>query len=285
MTQTFAPDSPRLLSLTDLELPWYRSIFRSFLMSTLLQASLVALLFTALSNHAVQLKVKQAVTLVMPLDLSPMAPHKPAVMQGGGGGGDRSLLPASKGRLPKVAVRQFVPPSAVVANAAPRLTMEASILAPPDIALPNVTMPNYGDPLGKIGPASNGTGSGGGIGSGKGGGVGSGTGGGTGPGEGGGFGGGVYQIGGGVSKPVAIYSPEPEYSDEGRRARLQGTVIVEVVVDPNGATRNPKVIQSLGLGLDEQALKTLATWRFKPAFKDGKAVAVLADIYVGFHLL
>ncbi len=276
---------PRLLSLSDLELPWYRSIFRSFLMSTLLQASVVALLFTALSNHTVQQKVRQAVTLVMPLELAPSAPPKVAVMKGGGGGGDRSLLPASKGRLPKAAMRQFVPPSAVLNNASPRLTMEAAILAPPDVVLPNVNMANYGDPLGKIGPPSNGTGSGGGIGSGKGGGVGSGSGGGAGPGDGGGFGGGVYAIGGGVTGPVPIYAPEPEYSDEGRRARMQGTVIVELIVDRNGTTRNFKVIQSLGLGLDEQAVKTVATWRFKPGTKDGKPVAVIADIYVGFHLL
>jgi TonB family protein len=277
-------DSPRLLSLSDVGLPWYRSILRSFLMSTLLQACVVALLFTLLSNRTVQLKVKQAVTLVMPLDVAAAAP-KASATKGGGGGGDRSLLPASKGRLPKTAVRQFVPPSAVLHNAAPRLTMEAAILAPPDVVLPNVNMPNYGDPLGKIGPPSSGAGSGGGIGSGKGGGVGSGSGGGVGPGEGGGFGAGVYSIGGGVTKPVPIYAPEPEYSDEGRRARVQGTVIVELIVDPSGKTRNFKVLQSLGLGLDEQALKTVATWRFKPGTKDGKAVAVIADIYLGFHLL
>jgi protein TonB len=276
---------PRLLSLSDVGMPWYRSIFRSFLMSTLLQAVVVALMFTVLSSHAVQVKVKQAVTLVMPLDLAPAAPPKIAAAKGGGGGGDRSLLPASKGRLPKTAVRQFVPPSAVTADLAPRLTMDAAILAPPDVVLPNVNMPNYGDPLGKIGPPSNGTGSGGGIGSGKGGGVGLGSGGGAGPGEGGGFGGGVYSVGGGVTRPVAIYAPEPEYSEEGRKARLQGTVVVELVVDPSGKTRSFKVLQSLGLGLDEQALKAVASWRFRPATKDGKPVAVVADVYVGFHLL
>ncbi|HWD00381.1 MAG TPA: energy transducer TonB [Candidatus Sulfopaludibacter sp.] len=255
------------------------------MISTLLQAGLVALLFTLVSNPAVQVQVRQAVTLVMPLEMAPSIRPKVAAIQGGGGGGDRSLLPASKGRLPKTAVRQFVPPSAVLNNAAPRLTMEPAILAPPDVVLASVNMPNYGDPMGKIGPPSNGTGSGGGIGSGKGGGVGAGTGGGLGPGEGGGFGEGVSAIGGSVSKPIAIYAPEPEYSDEGRRARLQGTVIVELVVDPSGKTRDPKVVKSLGLGLDEQALKAVATWRFKPALKDGKPVAVMADIYVGFHLL
>jgi periplasmic protein TonB len=265
--------------------PYAAPRYRSFLVSTVLQTSLVALMFMAVSNKTVQTKVRETVTLLMPADLVSSPLPKPAALHGGGGGGDRSLLPASKGRLPKTAARQFVPPSAVVANAAPRLTMDAAILAPPDVVLPNVNMPNYGDPLGRIGPPSNGTGSGGGIGSGKGGGVGSDTGGGVGPGDGGGFGSGVYSIGGGVSKPVAIYYPEPEYSDEARRARLQGTVIVELVVDPNGHTRNFKVIQSLGFGLDEQALKTVATWRFKPGLKDGKPVPVIADIYVGFHLL
>lgn len=285
MPDSARPEFPKLLTLSDVELPWYRSIFRSFVMSTILQSCAVALLFTVLSSHAVQQTVKQAVTLVMPLDLSPQRTTKPAVLKGGGGGGDRSPLPASKGRLPKVALRQFVPPSAVLPNATARLTMEPAILAPPDVALPNVSMVAYGDPLGKIGPPSNGTGSGGGIGSGKGGGVGAGSGGGVGPGEGGGFGGGVYSIGGGVTNPIAVYAPEPEYSEEGRRARLQGTVIVSLVVDPSGRTRDFKVVQSLGLGLDEQALKTVAAWRFKPGTKDGKPVPVYATIYVGFHLL
>ena len=84
--------------------------------------------------------------------------------------------------------------------------------------------PNYGDPLGKLGPPSNGPGSGGGIGSGNGGGVGSGKGGGFGPGEGGGVGGGVFRVGGGVTAPALLYKVEPEYSEEARKAKYQGTV-------------------------------------------------------------
>ena len=206
-------------------------------------------------------------------------------MRGGGGGGDRSPLPASKGRLPKPALRQFVPPSAVVSNIAPKLTMEASILAPPDVSLPTVNLANYGDPLGKIGPPSNGMGSGGGIGSGKGGGVGSGSGGGVGPGEGGGIGGGIYRVVGGASQPVAIYSPDPEYSDEARKARLQGRVELEMIIDETGRPRNIRILKSLGLGLDEEAMKTAAKWRFKPGMKDGKPVPVMAFLDIGFHLL
>jgi TonB family protein len=173
----------------------------------------------------------------------------------------------------------------VVNNTAPRLTMDASILAPPDVTLPSVSLANYGDPLGNIGPPSNGPGSGGGIGSGKGGGVGSGSGGGVGPGEGGGIGGGIYRVVSGASLPIALYRPEPEYSDEARRARLQGTVGLDMVVDETGRPRNIRVVKSLGLGLDEEAVKAAAKWRFKPGMKDGKPVPVTAHLDVGFHLL
>ncbi len=133
----------------------------------------VVLAFTLATNSTVQNAVKTTVTLVAP-DIAPYLPQaaKPKPMGGGGGGGDRSPLPASKGRLPKLAVRQFTPPMAVVNNPNPKLIMEPTLVIPPDINLPNVNMAQYGDPLGKIGPPSNGPGSGGGIGSGSGGGVG-----------------------------------------------------------------------------------------------------------------
>jgi TonB family protein len=115
--------------------------------------------------------------------------------------------------------------------------------------------------------------------------VGSGTGGGAGPGEGGGVGGGIYAIGGGVTNPVIVYQPEPEYSTEARKAMLQGTVIIEVIVDATGKTRITKMLHSLGLGLDEEAIKAVEKWRFKPATKNGKPVAVMINAYVGFHLL
>jgi TonB family protein len=259
---------------------------KSFMMSTGFQVGVVVLAFTVFSVKPVQDKVKQAVSLVLPLDpITPVAPQKKDMMQGGGGGGDRSPLPASKGRLPKAAVRQFVPPQAVQANLNAKLTMEPSILAPPDVKLPDVNMPNYGDPLGKIGPPSNGTGSGGGIGSGKGGGVGSGTGGGVGPGEGGGIGGGVYRVGGGVSAPSLLFKKEPEYSEEARKAKYQGTVTLYVEVDPSGKAVNIKVLHSLGLGLDEKAIEAVKQWKFKPGMKDGKPVTVAASIEVNFRLL
>ena len=259
---------------------------KSFAMSMSFQIGVVVVLFTVLSAKPVRDKVKEVATLVLPADLlPPEAAPKPQVMKGGGGGGDRSLLPASKGRLPKAAVRQFVPPQAVQANLNAKMTMEPSILAPPDVVLPNVNMTQYGDPLGKIGPPSNGTGSGGGIGSGKGGGVGSGEGGGVGPGSGGGFGGGVFRVGGGVTAPVLVYKKEPEYSEEARKAKYQGTVTLYVEVAPNGKAQNIKVLHSLGLGLDEKAIEAVKQWTFKPGIKDGKPVTVAASIEVNFRLL
>jgi TonB family protein len=256
-------------------------------MSTGFQAGVVALVFIAFSTPTVQNAAKQAVSLVIPVDLAPepMAPPKKQMMQGGGGGGDRSPLPASKGRLPKPALRQFTPPAAVLNNLNPKLAMEPTILAPPDVQLPNVNMPQYGDPLSRFGTPSNGTGSGGGIGSGNGGGVGSGQGGGYGPGSGGGIGGGPFRVGGGVSAPVVLHKVEPEYSEEARKAKYQGTVLLYIEVDPSGRPTNIRVQRSLGLGLDEKAVEAVRQWKFKPGYKDGKPVTVAATIEVNFRLL
>jgi TonB family protein len=248
----------------------------------------LVLLLTLASSKVVQKAMKQTTTLIIAPDLAPYEPQlapKKQTMQGGGGGGDRSPLPASKGRLPKMSPKQFTPPMAVVNNPDPKLTMEPTLVGPPDVKLPNVNMAQYGDPFAKVGPPSNGPGSGGGIGSGSGGGVGSGRGGGFGPGEGGGFGGGVYRIGGGVSAPVPIFKVEPEYSEEARKAKFQGTVLLSIVVDETGKTRDIKVLRALGLGLDEKAIEAVMKWRFRPAVKDGKPVAVAANVEVNFRLL
>jgi len=156
------------------------------------------------------------------------------------------------------------------------------VVVPPDIKLPQ-TGP-LGDPMAAVGPPSNGPGFGGGIGSGSGGGVGSGRGPGVGPGWGGGIGGGPYRVGGGVSAPRAIFSPDPEYSEEARKAKYQGTVVLWVVVGADGRPHDLRVTRSLGLGLDEKAMEAVRTWKFEPAKKDGQAVAVQVNIEVNFRL-
>lgn len=261
---------------------------RSGVMSVVFHVALVTLALTVGSNKTVQNAVKNTVNIFAPTDIAPyqaQAQVQKQSMQGGGGGGDRSPLPASKGRLPKASLKQFTPPMAVVNNPNPRLVMEPTIIAPPDSNLPQVNLPNYGDPFAKMGPPSNGPGSGGGIGSGSGGGVGSGSGGGFGPGSGGGFGGGAFRIGGGVSAPVPILKVEPEYSEEARKAKFQGTVLLAIVVDESGKTTNVRVLRPLGMGLDEKACEAVMKWRFRPGYKDGKPVAVMANVEVNFRLL
>jgi len=254
---------------------------KSFVVSTGFQVLVVAAAFWVFSIPAVQKTMLRGAAVFLP----DLAPADVKINKGGGGGGNRSPLPASKGALPKVAPRQFTPPSAVIQNPNPKLTMDPTILAPPDVQMPNVNMSQYGDPLAKLGPPSNGPGYGGGIGSGHGGGVGPGGGGGYGPGSDGGFGGGAFKVGNGVTAPIVLYKKEPEYSEEARKAKYQGTVVLYIEVDPSGRAVNPKVVRSLGLGLDEKALEAVRQWKFKPGYKDGRPVTVAATIEVNFRLL
>jgi TonB family protein len=260
---------------------------KSFMMSTGFQVGVVAVLFSLGATKQGQQVIKSVVPIFAPnIDLAPPeAPPKKQIMHGGGGGGDRSPLPASFGKLPKASLKQFTPPVAVYNNLNPKLPMEPTIIAPPDTPLPRVNAANYGDPFSKSGILSNGTGSGGGIGSGSGGGVGSGKGPGVGPGEGGGFGGGVFRAGGGVSKPQVLKQVEPEYSEEARKAKYQGTVILYIEVNPQGRAQNIQVRRSLGLGLDEKAIEAVRKWVFLPGKKDGQPVTVAATIEVNFRLL
>jgi TonB family protein len=172
-----------------------------------------------------------------------------------------------------------------VRNQQPKLEMAPTVVVPPEVKLQQPNLPDLGDPLARMPSVpSNGTGSQSGIGSGDGGGVGSGDGGGFGPGHGGGTGGGAFRVGGGVSAPKAIYSPDPEYSEEARKVKHMGTVVLWLVVGPDGKPRDIRVLRTLGLGLDEKAIEAVKNWRFEPAMKDGKPVAVQINVEVNFHL-
>jgi periplasmic protein TonB len=255
---------------------------RAGVTSLVIHGSVIALLFILGTSKAVQKVVKEQLTLIAP-DISPYKPTpKKDLAGGGGGGGDRSPLPVSKGALPPKPKKMFVPPM-IRNNPDPKLVLDAGLVIPPDV--PNIKMDQFGDPLAKSGIPSNGTGSGSGMGSGTGGGVGSGGGAGYGPGHGGGWGGGAYKIGGGVSAPSLLHKVEPEYSEEARKAKYQGTVVLYVVVDENGNPRELKVMRPLGLGLDQKAIEAVQKWKFRPGMKDGHAVAVQATIEVNFRLL
>ncbi len=97
--------------------------------------------------------------------------------------------------------------------------------------------------------------------------------------------GGIYRVGGGVTAPVALVRPEPEYSEEARKAACQGSVLLYLVVDSSGSPRNLKVVRGIGFGLDEKAIEAVEKWRFRAGYKDGKPVNVAATIDVNFRLL
>ncbi len=249
----------------------------------------VALLTLPLARRAETI-APAPVKNVVPIEIGdykltlPPGGEKPS---GGGGGGERNPVPATKGRLPRFDVKQLAKPMAVPKNPAPKMAIEPTLIGPPDVLVASNNLPNWGDPLQKLITGSGGPGTGGGFGTGEGSGVGSGEGGGLGPGQGGGFGGGVYRPGrGGVGYPTCDYCPDPKYSEEARKAKYQGTVLLEAIITPEGRATNIRVIKGVGLGLDEKAIEAVRGWIFKPALgPNGRPVAVRVPIEVTFRLL
>ncbi|MBZ5609536.1 MAG: TonB family protein [Acidobacteriia bacterium] len=95
----------------------------------------------------------------------------------------------------------------------------------------------------------------------------------------------AMRIGAGVSPPRIVSKVDPEYTDEARAAKYEGTVVLFVELDPDGIARNIQVVKSLGLGLDDKAIAAVSQWRFNPAQKNGEPVTVQATIEVNFRLL
>ncbi len=95
----------------------------------------------------------------------------------------------------------------------------------------------------------------------------------------------VFQVIKGISPPRQIFAPEPQFSSEAREASLEGTMTLGLIVDDHGNPRNVEILYPLGAGLDEEAVRTISTWKFKPAERDGnKPVAVQIAVEVDFHL-
>ena len=241
-------------------------------------ALLVIPIFTNVLPASTEAKNKVNVT---PLDISPYMAKLPAGANkagGGGGGNNHTLTPTSKGKVPKFQWTQFTPPQAKIQNLNPKLAMDPSLLGPPDLKVASPNMANFGDPLAKNVTDS--------LGNGNGTGIGSGSGGGLGPGEGGGTGGGTFRAGlNGVGSPLCIYCPQPEYSDEARKAKYQGTVLLDVTVTADGRVLNPQVLKGPGLGLEEKAMAQVKNWKMRPAVgPGGKPVNCRVQIEVTFHL-
>ena len=237
---------------------------------------LIVPFLTNMLPSTIQAKNKLDVT---PLDISPYVAKLPAGNNkagGGGGANDHTNTPVNKGRPPRFTMTQYAAPT-LHPNPQPKLPMEATLLGPPDLKVSSA-LTNLGDPM-AAGPGDS-------LGHGNGTGIGSGTGAGLGPGEGGGTGGGMFRAGvNGVGLPTCFYMPNPPYSDEARKAKYSGVVLVEAVITVDGRVTNPRVIKSPGLGLDESTTNTMRTWRCKPVTgPNGKPVPVLVPFEVTFRL-
>ena len=269
-----------LASLTQREFSMLPADPRSFAFSFLSHAAAVVLIASGIwfsRSTIIRTKTLTSDLTYIPIPLGQEVPH------GGGGGGDRESIQAKRGTPPKFSEEQLTPPAIIVHNARPKLQVEPTVLGPPEIKLPQSNQ--LGDLLSpNVAIPSNGTGSRGSIGYGTGTGLGSGNGGGVGPGSAAGFGRGPFRPGNGVSAPRAIYEPDPEYSDEARRAKYQGIVVLSLIVDPSGHARNIRIMRALGMGLDEKAMEAVQKWQFAPGMKDGYPVAVQVNVEVNFRL-
>jgi TonB family protein len=88
----------------------------------------------------------------------------------------------------------------------------------------------------------------------------------------------------GVTTPKPLYHPDPEYTDRARKKKINGVVLLSIVVTPEGTVRDAKVTTSLDKELDSQALKAVGTWKFQPATKDGKPVPVRIAVETDFRI-
>lgn len=229
--------------------------------------------------HHVQLAAPtppQVATIVAPPLNPPPLPAMPQAQKMGGGGGQHDIGPVTQGHLPKFSQEpQIVPPKAPP-TIPPKLAVEPTVNVQPNLKIADNKLPDLGMPNSNLKGFSLGNGSGTGIGSGNGNGVG--------PGSGGNMGGGVYQVGGSVRAPQVIYSVDPEFSEEARKAKFSGNVQVALIVDAQGLPKNIRVERGVGMGLDEKAVEAVRQYRFKPAMKDGKPVPVEIYVEVNFQI-
>ena len=217
---------------------------------------------------------------------------------GGGGGGMKMRTPPPKAQRQGV---QKVSSPIPARRIPPPVRPEPPKPEPPPPPLEAKTLPPVMAPVAPVAadpknqdgalkdvpkdaPPSQGSGTGGGTGTGKGTGIGEGDGSGIGPGEGGGMGGGPYRPGSGVSPPQLLKEVRADYTDEARRANVEGEVVLEIVVRRDGTVGDVKVLQRLGAGLEQRAIQAVRQWRFSPARLKGTPVDVVVEVAVDFRL-
>jgi periplasmic protein TonB len=250
----------------------YRARHETFVFSLLGQAAILGLVIYLTSfvvGHTPEIA-----------DRLPNLRELPLVFSGnnGGGGGNHDPMPASHGNPPRASLDpQIVPPTVIPAKEPHKLEAPETVVVAPEVPLPQGGQ--IGDMMSKFSTLSNGPGSGG---------IGPGCCGGIGPSSGPGMGdgpSGVYPAGRmGVTVPEVIFNPEPTFSDEARKAKAQGLVLLVLVVGKDGRPHDIRVGQSLGMGLDEKAIEAVNRWRFRPGTLNGQPVATQIAVQVDFHL-
>ncbi|HSW37931.1 MAG TPA: energy transducer TonB [Acidobacteriota bacterium] len=267
------------------------------MLSLFIHAMVLGLIMLSVGGNEKQVPLEENVVFIAP----PM--HLPFEGDGrdgggGGGGGMGEPGPPATGEMPEIAPTQMTVPA--LDRPIPLLPAEDLMVQTAMVRMPIDIPRNLSMPIGDITAppnfsTSSGPGIGGGIGTGRGTGVGSGTGPGVGPGSGGGMGGGSgggigsgvgpYVAGSGVRPPVAISKPEPLYTEEARKERIQGIVLLQGIVRKDGSIDSFKVLRGLGYGLDESAINMIATrWRFQPGTKNGVPVDVQINIEISFRM-
>jgi protein TonB len=199
--------------------------------------------------------------------------------RGGGSGGARQPEPPTAGRIPPFSWLQLAPPK-LNPDASARLQVAATLVGDPRVTLPQPPLPNFGDPMRLQLTGSQGPGGGDGFGDGC-----CTVGPGDGPGFGPGGGGNLPQAGRrGMGTPVCEYCPNPSFTEEAIRVKYNGTVLLRVVVSAAGEATQVTVMRGAGMGLDEQAVQTVRTWKFRPARDPGgRPAATWVLVEVRFH--
>jgi TonB family protein len=270
---TLAPEAPILPSLLGDNNSLYRMRPTNFAASFAMQAAVIcAIIFAAMYAPVSKPTIPRFLDRISPIT-SPYIPDS-----GGGSGGAHDKLIASRGVPPPMNLNeQFTPPEVVLTNPNPQQPMPVSILATTTV---KPQLGALGDPLSRATAPSNGKGGPAGIGDkccdgdGKGFGPGAGDNQGT-----------LYRPGrNGVTQPRVLYDPDPEYSNEARATKFQGSVILALIVGPDGKPHDMRVQQSAGMGLDEKAMEAVNQWKFQPATLDGRPVAVRISVDVSFRL-
>jgi protein TonB len=282
------PDGPPTHELTFLVGQQSKRLVPAFFTSFLLDASIV-LVLVLLNRYGIALTSSAAILPEEPNEHIVWL-NEPGPGGGGGGGGNKMPDPPKIAELPgkdKITVpvekpqkMEFKEPKKEP-DPVEQVNITAKLMAAADVS-------SFGTIESAPGPPtlSLGSGSGGGAGTGTGTGIGPGRGSGLGDGYGGGTGGGAFQPGNGVSLPRILREVKPQYTSDAMRAKIQGAVLLQCVVRPDGSVTDIQVLRSLDptFGLDQEAVKAARQWRFAPGTRMGQPVSVQITIELSFTL-